>query len=200
MGAALAGLQLVFGSRIGFEEEDHGGTLVQRGDYDVKFDASGNVVWVKEHIGLVDNFVPYSPSGTLDEPTLFALIAPFVTAIKSPLAAGLTALPFAYLAHRNDAFSGALSTMLGKLGSSLLSDATLDLNLRDSIVKYVGAAGSGFAPQGSLPNLSWDDFPIIMKNTGTFLDNGQSHILMAFDGAEISGGAGDELGLALAIL
>ena len=209
LATALSGFQLIFGSALGFEANDYSGSAYEidttNPDYDVVYlvdasqpDGRGRIVHVKENIGLLDS---YAPEIVREEPALAAATAILGAMLVSPVAGGAfgTALSgvigvAGLLLSSNKALFEAATTVGLNLAESLFSDAELDFGLRDALTRYVGANGEQVSldtfPEDSFV---WDDFPLIMRTEGLFVDTDLSHVLIGYEDAEIQGGGGEDL-------
>ena len=195
LASAIGGYQLVFGGSIGFEPGDYTGSQYEtdssHSDYTLIWllDENGNrerIVHLEEHIGIVNFLVP---DIVREEPGL-ALIG----LLQIPFAKDfITTLPLVATLI-NDAAGDAIFTLYGKALESIFTDSELDYGLRERLTKFVGANGEAVDPTYTFGSgFQWEDFPIILRSSGTFDDTDQPHIISAYQDAVINAGGGEDL-------
>ena len=112
MQSVLAAMQYAFSAKLGLEADDLQGTPDNsNADYTVIRDTTGKVVYVEEHVGLLEEYVPVSPeepaADLIAEAALSLQVFPFV---KLTGAAAVLAG-----AAMNEATVGAIATVAGLL-------------------------------------------------------------------------------------
>ena len=201
LAAAIAGYQLIFGSRLGFEAADYSGPNYERvetDDYTVIYKLyesgpdAGNrekVVFVEEHLGILDSIIPEEvreePSSVLVANQIVKQLTGFD--LVATLQQGITLL--------NEAAGNAVGTAVQEAMESVFTDSELDPLLQQKLTSFLGAHGEALDPSASFPlaDFAWTDFPLILRNEGVFDDNSEAHILFGYDTAEIYGGFGEDL-------
>ena len=189
--SVLAGLQLIFGAKVGFTAADYGGTPETNSDYTVVKDGDGKVLFVEDHIGVVEAATGLPvPDAVVDEPGI-ALASGIISGFVSP---ATVALVLAAVNTFNGA-AGALGYQFVKLlTKSIFTDSEIDFGLRDSIVSYVGANGVAVDPDGSLSTeVIWNDLPIIMNNSGTHDTGDGEHLYFSYENSISYGGSGEDI-------
>jgi Ca2+-binding RTX toxin-like protein len=188
---ALAGYQLLFGAKVGFVASDYAGVIDSTNtDYDIVRDASGNVVFVREKINLFSQITArFATDQNLE---LFA--GALVKAVQDPENQPFINSLVAGVKSFNEALAAVVGDILANQMSKLKSGPEFDYGLRSKLIGFLGANGAELDPDGVLPNgLSWNDFPIILRNEGTFADSDAAHVLGAYNTATVDGGGGGDL-------
>ncbi|WP_199084622.1 calcium-binding protein [Bosea sp. ASV33] len=197
MSNAIAFLQLVFGSHIGFKRSDYTGILdTSNTDYDLVRDSNGRIVFVQEKIGIIspltNKFITDGRIKFLSESVVKIFTGPFSGIISDYLVSSVKEF--------NDALGGITEKILGEKIKLLSSGPDVDFGLRDRITQFLGAHGEEIAPNGTLPSgLVWDEFGIILRNAGTYAVGGsEGKIIGAYDTAKVYGSGQGDVMLAFA--
>ena len=196
MDSALAGLQLIFGSKVGYYPEDYSPYQLDTSlspDYSVIKDAEGKILYVQDNIGVVESATGLS-SFVIEEPG-YVLGTAMITAYAiSPATTNFIVQGIAALATVNDAFGSGAAFLVHKLSESLYSDSELDYGLRTSLVSFVGAHGEAVDPDGSLSSeVIWSDLPIYLFPSGINNTGDGADITFAYGSSITNAGAGEDL-------
>ncbi len=192
LSAALAGYQLIFGAQVGFRPDDYNITEIEyHEDYVAYKDSSGQIRYVEDKLGILDEFVP---EFVREEPGYATAAGWIVAGSLSPfLAAAAAQLP-TLVGLINEAAGSIAGSVFEDLVESMFTDSTLDFGLRQQLQEFTGANGAKFEPESSLPNGAvWEDFPLFLISDSQFTDDKEAHMISAYQAAVINAGDGGDL-------